>query len=61
MNKFDIVYKYFAVPISNMATTYKSSALTIEGGVVSPKVSECFDKLVEALNEQLDDYRKNKK
>lgn len=56
--KFDIVYKYFAKPISTMAMTYKNSALTIEGGVVSPKVSKCFDALIEALNEQLDKYRK---
>lgn len=56
--KFDIVYKYFAKPVSTMAMTYKKSALTIESGVVSPKVSKCFDALVEALNEQLDKYRK---
>lgn len=56
--KFDIVYKYFAKPVSTMAMTYKKSALTIESGVVSSKVSKCFDALVEALNEQLDKYRK---
>ena len=56
--KFNIIYKYFAKPISVMKMTYNNSALTIEAGVVNPKVSECFQALMDALNEQLDDYRK---
>lgn len=55
--KFDIIYKHFALPISNMKMTYQSSALTIENHVVSPKVSKAFDALFEALSEQLDKYR----
>ena len=55
--KFDIVYKYFAKPVSTMAITYEKSALTIDGKVVSPKVVKCFKELVKALNEQLDSYR----
>lgn len=56
--KFNIIYKYFAKPIVNMKITYNNSALTIEAGVVNPKVSKCFQALMDALNEQLDSYRK---
>lgn len=56
--KFDIIFKNFAKPVSAMAMTYKNSALTIENGVKSEKVAKCFDNLVNALNEQLDKYRK---
>ena len=56
--KFNIIYKYFAKPIANMKITYNNSALTIEAGVVNPKVSKCFQALIDALNEQLDSYRK---
>lgn len=55
--KFNIIYKYFAKPIANMKITYNNSALTIEAGVVNPKVSKCFQALMDALNEQLDSYR----
>ena len=57
-DKFNIIYKYFAKPIANMKVTYNNSALTIEAGVVNPKVSKCFQALMDALNEQLDSYRK---
>lgn len=56
--KFNIIYKYFAKPIANMKITYNNSALTIKAGVVNPKVSKCFQALMDALNEQLDSYRK---
>ena len=56
--KFNIIYTYFAKPIANMKITYNNSALTIEAGVVNPKVSKCFQALMDALNEQLDSYRK---
>lgn len=57
-DKFNIVYKYFAKPIADMKMTYNNSALTIEAGVVNPKVSNAFQNLMDALNEQLDSYRK---
>ena len=56
--KFNIIYKHFAKPIAAMKMTYNNSALTIEAGVVNPKVSKCFQALMDALNEQLDSYRK---
>lgn len=56
-DKFNIIYKYFAKPIANMKMTYNNSALTIEAGVVNPKVSKAFQTLMDALNEQLDNYR----
>ena len=43
---------------NTMKITYNNSALTIEAGVVNPKVSKCFQALMDALNEQLDSYRK---
>ena len=55
--KFDIIFKHFAKPISEMRMTYQSSALTIDNHVVSKKVSKAFDALYEALSEQLDNYR----
>lgn len=55
--KFDIIYKHFAKPISEMTMTYQSSALTVENHVVSQKVSKAFDTLLNALKEQLDSYR----
>lgn len=56
--KFDIVYNNFAKPITEMKMVYECSALTVEAGVVNKKVNECFNKLMDALNEQLDSYRK---
>jgi hypothetical protein len=56
--KFNIIYKYFAKPIANMKITYDNSASIIGARVVNPKVSKCFQALIDALNEQLDDYRK---
>ena len=56
-DKFNIIYKYFAKPIAAMKMTYNNSAMTIEAGVVNPKVSKCFQALMDALNEQLDNYR----
>ena len=60
MNKenFNIIYKHFAKPIANMKMTYNNSAMTIEAGIVNPKVSKVFQNLMDALNEQLDSYRK---
>lgn len=56
--KFNIIYKYFAKPIAAMEMTYNNSAVTLEAGVVNPKVSKCFQALMDALNKQLDSYRK---
>lgn len=56
-DKFNIIYKKFAKPIADMKMTYNNSALTIEAGVVNPKVSNAFKNLMDALNEQLDSYR----
>lgn len=56
--KFNIIYKHFAKPIADMKMTYNNSAMTIESGVVNPKVSKCFQALMDALNKQLDSYRK---
>lgn len=57
-DKFNIIYKHFAKPIGDMKMTYNNSALTIEAGVVNPEVSKCFQALMNALNKQLDSYRK---
>ena len=56
--KFNIIYKHFAKPIADMKMAYNDSAMTIEAGVVNPKVSKCFQALIDALNKQLDSYRK---
>ena len=56
-DKFNIIYKKFAKPIADMKMTCNNSALTIEAGVVNPKVSNAFQNLMDALNEQLDSYR----
>lgn len=56
--KFNIIYKHFAKPIADMKMTYNDSVMTIEAGVVNPKVSKCFQALIDALNKQLDSYRK---
>ena len=54
---YNIVYKHFAKPIYNMAMTYESSCLTVESGVVNPKVVKCFNELKKALEGQLKSYR----
>ena len=41
-----------------MKITYNNSAMTIEAGVVNPKVSKAFQNLMDVLNKQLDNYRK---
>ena len=41
-----------------MKMTYNNSVMTIEAGVVNAKVSKAFKTLMNALNEQLDSYRK---
>ena len=56
-DKFNIIYKHFAKPIADMKMTYNNSATTIEAGIVNPKVSKAFQNLMNALNEQLDNYR----
>ena len=56
--KFNIIYKHFAKPIADMKMTYNKSALTVDARVVNPKVSKAFQTLMDALNEQLDSYRK---
>lgn len=56
--KYRIVYTYYAKPIAELAEEYKLSALTQCHKVVNKKVSKCFDALVEALNEQLNELRK---
>ena len=50
--KFNIIYKHFAKPIADMKMTYNDSAMTIEAGVVNPKVSKCFQALMDALHKQ---------
>lgn len=55
--KYNIIYKFFAKPVYNMAMTYENSCLTIESGVVNPKVVKCFNELKKALEEQLKIYR----
>lgn len=57
-DKFNIIYKHFAKPITDMKMTYNNSALTVDARVVNPKVSKAFQTLMDALNEQLDSYRK---
>ena len=56
--KFNIIYKHFAKPIADMKMTYNNSAMTIEAKVVNPEVSKCFQALIDALNKQLNSYRK---
>lgn len=56
--KFNIIYKHFAKPIADMKMTYNNSAMTVEAKVVNPEVSKCFQALMDALNKQLDSYRK---
>lgn len=55
--KYNIVYKHFAKPIYDMAMIYESSCLTVESGVVNPKVVKCFNELKKALEEQLKSYK----
>lgn len=55
--KFNIIYKHFAKPIADMKMAYSNSAMTIEAGVVNPKVAKCFENLYKALEEQLNNYR----
>lgn len=55
--KYNIIYKFFAKPVYNMAMTYENSCLTIESGVVNPKVVKCFNELKKALEEQLKSYK----
>ena len=57
-NKFDIIYKYFAQPIANLQMTYNHSYMVVEAGVVDSKVSKAFQTLMDAINNQLDNYRK---
>lgn len=57
-DKFNIIYKHFAKPIAYMKMTYNNSTLTVDARVVNPKVSKAFQTLMDALNEQLDSYRK---
>lgn len=57
-DKFNIIYKHFAKPIADMKMTYNDSALTVDARVVNSKVSKAFQTLMDALNEQLDIYRK---
>lgn len=56
-SKFDIIYKHFAKPISDMKMIYEDSALTVENNVVNPKVKKKFEELLNALQEQLASYR----
>lgn len=56
--EYRIVYKYFAKPIAELAEEYKLSALTQCHKVVNDKVVKCFDALMEALEEQLNELRK---
>lgn len=55
--KYNIIYKFFAKPVYNMTMTYENSCLTIESGVVNPKVVKCFNELKKALEEQLKSYK----
>lgn len=53
--KFNIIYKNFAKPISEMKMTYTNSVMTER--MVNSKVVKCFEELMKALNEQLNMYR----
>lgn len=55
--KFNIIFKHFAKPIAAMKMIYSNSAMTVEAGVVDPKVIKCFKALNDALGEQLNKYR----
>ena len=57
-DKFNIIYKHFAKPIADMKMIYNNSAMTVEARVVNQKVSKAFQTLMDALNEQLNSYRK---
>ena len=59
--EYRIIYNHFAKPIIEMAEGYKCSALTQQPKLVNQKVSKCFDDLVEALQEQLNDIMKYEK
>lgn len=56
--EYRIIYNHFAKPIVEMVEEYKCSALTQQPKLVNKKVSKCFDALVEALQEQLNDIMK---
>ena len=47
--KFNIIYKYFAKPIYDLAMTYENSVLTIDNKVVDFKVVKCFNELKKVL------------
>ena len=55
--KFNIIYKHFAKPIAEMKMIYNNSSMTVEAGVVNPKVTKYFEDLYKALEEQLNMYR----
>lgn len=50
--KAEILYKYFAKPISEMKMTYECSALTVENKLVDKSVLSAFELLVKALKNQ---------
>ena len=56
--KFNIIYKHFAKPIADMKMAYNNSAMTVEAKVVNAEVIKCSQALMDALNKQLDSYRK---
>lgn len=56
--KFNILSKHFVKPIIDLNEKYSHSALTIEAGIVSPKVSKAFQALADALITQLYNYKK---
>lgn len=58
VNKFNIIYRNFAQPIASMKMMYDNSDMIVAAGVVNSKVSKAFQTLIDALNEQLDGYRK---
>ena len=56
-NRFNILFKNIAVPISEMAEMYEHSALFIENHLVDEDVVRAFSTLKKRLNKQLDNIR----
>ena len=57
-NNYSSYSIYYNICYGNMKMAYNNSAMTVEAKVVNPEVSKCFQALMDALNKQLDSYRK---
>lgn len=56
-NRFNILFKRIAVPISEMSEMYEHSALFIENHLVDESVVRAFSTLKKRINKQLDNIR----